>query len=404
MSILEYLASRSAFIIFHLFAGALGIAVIQLDLLQTGGPGLTYGSAAYILVLHAAMLAVAVVIDYSRQYAFLRRAREIAAAPDPISHVPSLPTPNSAEQRILFQLANAAYTSHTAEALKHEEQSQMHVDFTNRWVHAMKTPVSVIDLLVQQSKEVRSVEEALPLFDSIQEENERIAHALETMLGMDLLERFSLDLLPQQVDLAEVARNVVNKHRKEFIRYSIYPSVECHAPASIVETDEKWITFVVDQLVSNAIKYTRVSGPAPAAAAAATVMAAATATVTVASKTDHPESASSGKRIAIIIDRLPVDCHDRTDIAPPALTLTIRDHGIGIPIQDLPRIFDPFFTGENGRVAPESTGMGLFLAQRICAALGHTITAQSQLGQGASVTITFSTASITHGVDAVVWP
>ena len=399
MSILEYLASRSAFIIFHLFAGALGIAVIQLDLLQTGGPGLTYGSAAYIVVLHAAMLAVAVVIDYSRQYAFLGRAREIAAAPDPVSHVPSLPTPNSAEQRILFQLANAAYTSHTAEALKHEEQSQMHVDFTNRWVHAMKTPVSVIDLLVQQSKEVRSVEEALPLFDSIQEENERIAHALETMLGMARQERFSLDLLPQQVDLAEVARNVVNKHRKEFIRYSIYPSVECHAPASIVETDEKWITFVVDQLVSNAIKYTRVSRPAPAAATAVVA-----ATVTVASKTDHPESASSSKRIAIIIDQLPVDCHDRTDIAPPALTLTIRDHGIGIPIQDLPRIFDPFFTGENGRVAPESTGMGLFLAQRICAALGHTITAQSQLGQGASVTITFSTASITHGVDAVVWP
>jgi len=230
MSILEYLASRAAFIIFHLFAGALAIAVIQLDLLQAGGPGLTYGSAAYIVVLHVAMLAIAMVIDYSRQYAFFRRAREIASMPDPIAHVPSLPTPGSAEQRILFRLANAAYTSHTAEALKREEQSQMHVDFTNRWVHAMKTPVSVIGLLVQQSKEVKSVDEALPLFDSIQEENERIAHALETMLGMARQERFSVDLLPEQVDLAEVARNVINKHRKEFIRYSIYPSVECHAP------------------------------------------------------------------------------------------------------------------------------------------------------------------------------
>ena len=89
MSILEYLASRAAFIIFHLFAGALGIAVIQLDLLQTGGSGLTYGSSAYIVVLHVAMLGIAVVIDYSRQYAFFRRAREIAAAPDPIALVPS---------------------------------------------------------------------------------------------------------------------------------------------------------------------------------------------------------------------------------------------------------------------------------------------------------------------------
>jgi len=392
MNILEYLASRCAFIIFHLFAGALGIAVIQLDLLRTGGPGLTYGSAAYIVVLHVAMLATAVVIDYSRQHAFFRRARAIAAALDPIALVPSLPTPSSAEQRILSRLANAAYTSHATEALKREEQSQMHIDFTNRWVHAMKTPVSVIDLLVQQSKEVKSVEEALPLFDSIQEENERIAHALETMLGMARQERFSLDLMPQQVDLAEVARNVINKHRKEFIRYSIYPSVECHASASVVETDEKWITFVVDQLVSNAIKYTRVSRPVSAAAAA--VMAAA--------RTNHPGSASSERRILILIDRLPTDSHDRTGLAQPALTLTVRDHGIGIPIQDLPRIFDPFFTGENGRVAPESTGMGLFLARKICAALGHTITAQSQPGQGASVTITFPTAAITHGVEAVV--
>ncbi len=398
MNILEYLASRAAFITFHLFAGALGIAVIQLDLLQTGGSGLTYGSAAYIVILHVAMLGIAVVIDYSRQYAFFRRAREIAAAPDPIALVPSLPAPNSAEQRILFQLADAAYTSHTAEALKREDQSQMHIDFTNRWVHAMKTPVSVIDLLVQQSKEVRSADEALPLFDSIQEENERIAHALETMLGMARQERFSVDLLPEQVDLTEVARNVVNKHRKEFIRYSIYPSVECHSPTSIVETDEKWITFVVDQLVSNAIKYTRVSRPASAAAAAATTAA----TVMAAASSSHPGSAGSDRRILILIDQLPAGSHDQTDIAQPSLTLTVRDHGIGIPVQDLPRIFDPFFTGENGRLAPESTGMGLFLARKICAALGHTITAQSQPGQGASVTITFSTASITHGVDAVV--
>ena len=398
MSILDYLASRAAFIIFHLFAGALAIAIIQLDLLQAGGPGLTYGSAAYIVVLHVAMLAIAMVIDYSRQYAFFRRAREIASTPDPIARVPSLPAPSCAEQRILSQLANAAYTSHTAEALKREEQSQMHIDFTNRWVHAMKTPVSVVDLLVQQSKEIKSLDEALPLFDSIQEENERIAHALETMLGMARQERFSVDLLPEQVDLVEAARNVVNKHRKEFIRYSIYPSVECHSPTSIVETDEKWITFVVDQLVSNAIKYTRVSRPASAAAAAAA--ATVTATATLAARADRSRSAGSDRRILVLIDQLRAGSHDQTDLSQPALTLTVRDHGIGIPVQDLPRIFDPFFTGENGRLAPESTGMGLFLARKICASLGHTITAQSQPGQGAAMTITFSTTAITHGVGA----
>jgi len=392
MNILEYLASRAAFIIFHLFAGALGIAVIQLDLLQTGGSGLTYGSAAYIVVLHVAMLGIAVVIDYSRQYAFFRRAREIAAAPDPLARVPSLPAPRAAEQRILHQMANAAYASHTAEALRRDAQAQMHIDFTNRWVHAMKTPVSIIDLLVQQSKEVGSVDEALTLFDSVQEENERIAYALDTMLGMARQERFSMDLLPQQMDLVGVARSVVNKHRKEFIRYSIYPSVECHAPSSIVETDEKWITFVVDQLVSNAIKYTRISRPDAAVAAATTAAAG-----------DTPPGNS--KRIVISIDERPFDEADAragAAMLPPALTLTVRDNGIGIPDHDLPRVFGPFFTGDNGRVVPESTGMGLFLARRICAELGHTLTAQSQPEQGAAMTITFSTTSVTHGITANV--
>ncbi|MEA4884011.1 MAG: sensor histidine kinase [Clostridia bacterium] len=381
MSILDYLGSRATFIIFHLLAGALGIAVIQLDLLRTGERGLTPGSAAYIVVLHTAALIVALAIDYSRQHAFFRRARAIAAGPDPLAHVPSLPIASTAEQRVLSQLANAAYTSHTAEILRREEQSQMHIDFTNRWVHAMKTPVSVIDLLVQQSREVWSVDEALTLLDSIQEENEKIAHALETMLGMARQERFSLDLLPEQVDLTEVARNVVNKHRKEFIRYSIYPVVECHAPNSIVETDEKWITFVVDQLVSNAIKYTRVNRH-------------------VAAIDDCvPES---GRRVQILIDEPPIDARARIAMLPPAVTLTVRDHGIGIPAQDLPRIFDPFFTGENGRVVPESTGMGLFLVRRICADLGHTVTAQSQPGQGAAMSVTFSTTSVTHGITATV--
>ncbi|HBK61119.1 MAG TPA: hypothetical protein DDZ84_10055 [Firmicutes bacterium] len=175
-------------------------------------------------------------------------------------------------------------------------------------------------------------------------------------------------------------------------------------PTSIVDTDEKWITFVVDQLVSNAIKYTRVSRPASAAAVAEAATTATTATTTAtaaaAASSSHPGSAGNERRILILIDQLPTDSHGQADIAQPALTLTVRDHGIGIPVQDLPRIFNPFFTGENGRVAPESTGMGLFLARKICAALRHTITAQSQPGQGASMTITFSTASITHGVDA----
>ena len=78
-------------------------------------------------------------------------------------------------------------------------------------------------------------------------------------------------------------------------------------------------------------------------------------------------------------------------------TLTARDNGIGIPAHDLPRVFEPFFTGDNGRLAPESTGMGLF-AKKVCAGLGHTIKAESEPGQGTAITIAFSNTSITRGL------
>jgi len=358
MSILEFLAARFAFIACHMLAGGLAVAVIQLDLLRSGGPALTAGSAAYIFVLHVAALATALALDYrpatvlpSRQR---DRRRRRPAGRDPL-------TP----------------TGPHAPAAHHGRPRPGDV-FRPRCRGAGPRRART-DLLVQQSREARSLDEALPLFDSIQEEAERISHALEMMLGMARQERFSVDLAPQQVDLLEVARAVVNKHRKEFIRYSIYPTVECHSSNSTVETDEKWITFVVDQLVSNAIKYTRLR----------------TQPQTVG-KTD-PDAAAG--RVWITIDCAAEPAGDLSTAGTTTVTtLTVRDNGIGIPAHDLPRVFEPFFTGDNGRLAPESTGMGLFLAKKVCAGLGHTIKAESEPGQGTAITIAFSNTSITRGL------
>ncbi|MDD2202487.1 MAG: sensor histidine kinase [Firmicutes bacterium] len=368
MKIREYLAARLGFVVAHLLAGALCIAVIQLDLLSTGGLGLTRGSSTYIALLHLAMLVPALAADYSKQNRFYTRMREIAQAPDPLDHVPLLPGAKTAEQRIAGEFAHSAYSHYTSEMLTRDERSQFHIDFTNRWAHAMKTPVSVIDLLVQQSRETES-QEMCALFESIQEENERIAHGLDMMLGMARQERFSVDLFPERVDLAELAREVINKHKKEFIRYSIYPRIEVTAGNACVETDRKWIAFVIDQLLSNAIKYTRVA------------------------------PSDDNKRLLIRIeDKIKAEADAGTSASVDAVMLTVEDWGVGIPEHDLPRIFDPFFTGENGRLAPESTGMGLFLANRISRELGHSLTVRSERGRGTAMTITFASRVITSGI------
>ncbi|MCK9222590.1 MAG: sensor histidine kinase [Limnochordia bacterium] len=355
MRMLDYLYSRAAYIIGHLLACILCLCVIQLDLLQTGQRGLTIDSAIYIVVLHVAVLVVVLIIDYSRQNQFYQQMSNMSDDFKSPEEVLSLAPPRTAEQRIASNLVRLIYAHHAAEVLKRDERSQFHIDFTNRWAHAMKTPVSVVDLLIQQSKEVVSLDEAATLFESIQEENERIAHGLDMMLGMARQERFSVDVWPQQVDLEEVAREVINKHKKEFIRYSIYPRLEVSTGNTHVETDQKWIAFVIDQLVSNAIKYTRIS--------------------------------PTGSKVVLHIQK-------ERDLE--GIILAVEDDGVGIPPHDYPRIFDPFFTGENGRLVPESTGMGLYLAKGICGELGHALTVRSKPGCGTTMAITFSTRSITH--------
>jgi signal transduction histidine kinase len=137
---------------------------------------------------------------------------------------------------------------------------------------------------------------------------------------------------------------VINEHKKACIRYRIFPKIEAGAEAVWAETDEKWIVFVLGQLVTNAIKYSKPKEGAK------------TLTVTVRETED--------------------ECR-----------VIVKDEGIGIAEQDMPRLFDAFFTGENGRRVSESTGMGLYLAKQICNRLGHRLEVASVLGEGTSVTL-----------------
>jgi len=351
MGIFAYLRSRVALIIGHILASGLCIAVIQLDLFHTGR-GLTPDSLVYLLILNLTVLGVVLLIDYLVQYRFYRSAVEVEHDFTSADSILALALPRTPEQRIMYDLLQTFYGYHREQVAKRDSRSALHLDFVNRWAHAMKTPVSVIDLLCQQARTISTPEELRGLLESVEEEKDRLAHGLEMMLGMARQERFAMDLWPQQVDLAQVAREVVNKHKKEFIRYGLYPKVEVLTEHCTVETDYKWISFVIDQLVTNGIKYTRVS--------------------------------PTGSKLVL-----------RIEGSPKEIQLTVEDDGIGIPPHDLPRVFEPFFTGENGRLVPESTGMGLYLARRICEELGHTLQVKSTPQRGTQVIITFQTRAIT---------
>ncbi|RUS46083.1 sensor histidine kinase [Cohnella sp. AR92] len=235
----------------------------------------------------------------------------------------------------LHELLQSQYRQYQNQANAWEHHRRDHLSFMNQWVHQMKTPLSVIHLTVQNREE--------PSFASIGEEAERLEQGLEKVLYAARLEAFEQDFQAERVNLRELAAGAINEHKRLFIRSEVYPDNQVD-PELWVETDAKWMRFALNQIVSNAIKYS----------------AGSRSKVSFESKADGD-----------------------------SITLEIRDRGVGIPLSDRKRVFQPFFTGENGRQFRESTGMGLYLAKKICDQLQHPIELESTVGEGTLLKIDF---------------
>ncbi|WP_373485771.1 sensor histidine kinase [Acetobacterium malicum] len=209
------------------------------------------------------------------------------------------------------------------------------IDYYTLWAHQIKTPISAIGLLLQTEEGDRERTRAYG------QELFKIEQYVEMVLQYLRLESISSDLILVEYDLAEIVRQAVKKYGIIFINKKI--SLELAELNCRVLTDEKWLVFVLEQIISNALKYTNQG------------------------------------RISIYLD-------DRSE-----KTLIIEDTGVGIRAEDIARIFDRGFTGYNGRMDKKSTGIGLYLCQQVLDKLSHTITVTSQVGQGTRVSIDLAT-------------
>lgn len=224
---------------------------------------------------------------------------------------------------------------------KHELQSlyagqKRHDQFINQWVHQMKTPISVIELLLQDERPLDK--------KNVQEEIDRLRRGLDMVLVNARLENFEEDMQVEQVALKTIVTATVNENKRLFITKRVFPEIHIEDDI-IVASDSKWLRFIIGQFVTNAVKYTF----------------------------------EANKKIVISAIK-------KNDY----VQLSIRDEGIGIPASDLSRVTKAFFTGENGRKTGESTGMGLYLAKEICGRLGHELNITSEVGKGTIVTVTFT--------------
>ncbi len=217
-------------------------------------------------------------------------------------------------------------------ALNEVQAKQMeYYDFIVSWFHEIKTPISVLRLMQQTEIDPRGLEKEVA----------RIEHYVDQALYYAKLDSFNQDYEIINCDLEQLAKEAVKTHAATFISRKV--RIQLDLPPTIVQSDPKWLSFIVNQLLSNALKYTGDNGE-----------------ISIASRVTQDEK-----------------------------QLIVRDNGIGIEAKDVPRVFNRGFTGSNGRAHAKSTGMGLYLAQELSRKLGHYLTCESVVGEYTSFTIHF---------------
>ena len=227
--------------------------------------------------------------------------------------------------------------------LKEEEEFARHkassdynnmVEYYTVWAHQIKTPIASMRLQIQSEDSDLSRRLAADL--------NRIEAYVEMVLTFLRLDSDSTDYVFREIDLDAVIKPAIRKFAGDFISKKL--SMDFKPTEAKVLSDEKWLSFVIEQVLSNAVKYTKIGG------------------------------------IKIYMD------------APGMLC--IEDTGIGISAEDLPRIFENGYTGFNGREDKRASGIGLYLCKRICNNLGHKIYAESEVGTGTKMILDLSTKKI----------
>ena len=214
-----------------------------------------------------------------------------------------------------------------------QERTQS-LDYFTAWMHQIKTPIAAMQMMLQ--------EEDTPLNRALMLELFRVEQYADMALSYLRLGDDASDFVFKTYALDPIIRAAVRRYAPQFISKRIRLIYE---PTDFkVLTDEKWLTFIIEQFLSNAVKYTDQGS------------------VTITVGTDG--------------------------------MLSVSDTGIGIAAEDLPRVFEKGFTGYNGRANRKSTGLGLYLCRRAADRLSHRLSARSEPGRGSVFTIDLNREAI----------
>lgn len=251
----------------------------------------------------------------------------------------TLPEPNAYEQKIMVDSLYEINKSMLENINEYQKNINEFKEFVEIWIHEVKIPISSMVLKCHNNKE-KYDKSFLSLI-------RRLDNNVDEILYYVRSENTEKDFAISQVDLKEVVRNVSIKNKDDLLENNV--SFETDLKALNINTDKKWLEFILNQIINNSIKY----------------------------KKDEDSV-------------IKIESSENKD----KVILEIYDNGIGVPAQDLKRVFDKSFTGTNGRNKVKSTGMGLYIIKNLCNKLGHNIYIQSEENKYTKVILEFGKNNI----------
>jgi len=283
----------------------------------------------YAELLGLTVLVLFLVADYLREKRKAdRRALAVQSFPTLWNTLPSPETVEEEDYRAMIVSLGEETERLAREAAEEHRET---VDYYTAWVHQIKTPIAVMRFRLDENTEEGRLLSA-ELF--------RIEQYVDMALGYIRLGSETNDLVVKEYPLDDIIREAVRKFAPQFILRKL--SVEYTPTDAVIVTDRKWFSCILEQFLSNAVKYT-----------------------------------PSGSVTVQVSEN----------------TLSVSDTGIGIAEEDLPRIFEKGYTGNNGRIGKQSSGLGLYLAKKAADKLALTLSAESKVGKGSRFSVSFHSVS-----------
>ncbi len=332
MRISEYMRDHMVSILVNLSG------MLLLTIYLTAG-GISVSMTALILIGWAGVLLIFFTAGYLERKRYFSRMQGLLKGLDKPYLLGELAgKPYRTEDRLHIELLRQSNKSVIEAIHKLEEEQKDYRDYIESWIHDVKIPITAAELICTNQREPR--EKALSR--KIRPELAKIENYVELALFYARSDSVYQDYLMKEMDLEDAINLAIGRNKAFLIQNNMRIQVDLNC--GNVYCDEKWLVFLLNQILFNAVKYR---------------------------KGDSGELFFTGWDVK------------------NGVKLSIEDKGVGIKESEIGRIFDKGFTGTNGRKKEFSTGMGLYLCKKLCTRLGLEIGAESQDGLFTRITLTF---------------